>query len=132
MIFRASLLLALLSSPAVVAVEDPCPSGMILKDIDLSGYSHGDYIELGEDIGDGITVSVTRAGDRRARIYDTNFVGGADPDLEVGIGNCLIMQQVGTSEPNDNVSGGQMRFKFPQAVFADEITIVDAEAEGTM
>lgn len=130
--FKLSLLTLLSTSAVVVAVPDPCPPDFEAKDIDLSGFAHGDYIATNQDLGGGVTVSVVVQGttDRRARIYDTDITGGEDPDLEVDLGPCLIMQDVSTTEPSDNAFGGNMRFRFPQPIFADEMTIVDADEQG--
>ncbi|MEM9064333.1 MAG: hypothetical protein AAGB51_02465 [Planctomycetota bacterium] len=73
-------------------------------------------------------------------IFDTSFtgpnIGGGDPDLIVGLGNILIIQEnnngLGTQTvddifdtANDDAGGGVYRFDFFTAVEMLEVTLVD-------
>jgi hypothetical protein len=89
----------------------------------------GEYLK---DIGFGFTMSVTPwgAGEEDAagpRVYDSSSVGGHDPDLELGLGNLLIIQQGDSVEPNDNMHGGVMHFFFDRPTDIYSIQLVDFE-----
>lgn len=109
-----------------------CPHGSIKKKIDFEDFVHG---QLVDDLGDGITVRTTGGLGNYPVVYDTDLSGGADPDLEVGVGKCLVIQEdnTGASVPDDNDNGGFMRFRFnDQPVYADRMTLLDIEVEGTL
>jgi len=60
------------------------------------------------------------------RIYDSNSTGGADPDLEAGVGNLLIIQETDKEEPDDNEDGGSIKFFFEEtSIILQRITLVD-------
>jgi len=88
----------------------------------------GDYVT---DIGFGFTITARPSEDGVTgggpRIYDSNAVGGLDPDLEVKLGNLLIVQQADSEEPNDNRKGGSIVFHFEEATDIYSVQLVDTE-----
>lgn len=119
------------------AVCSYCPTGYTLTTVDFScskdgtvHYQHGDYVD---DLGYGFTLRVNpRPGGKNVndpRIYDSDMSGGADPDLELGLGNLLIIQEdVMPDTPDDNASGGQIIFDFSAPTKIKSIGLVDTEA----
>ena len=63
------------------------------------------------------------------RIYDSSISGGADPDLEVGLGNLVIIQEDNEdlSIPDDNGLGGTLRFTFDNPTTVLKLAVVDFE-----
>jgi len=117
---------------------DFCPAGSSLTkvtfDVDKNGtdLNHGDYVG---DFGACFKVSIKHTGKGSLknttlpRIYDSDLQGGADPDLEVGLGNLLIIQEGNndTSVPDDNEFGGTFVFKFCKPTNIKNIGLVDTE-----
>jgi len=60
-------------------------------------------------------------------IYPTDASGGEDPDLEVGLGNALILQDPSTTEPSDDENGGTIVVTFPEVLYLESITLIDTE-----
>ena len=64
------------------------------------------------------------------RIYDTTPATppGADPDLEVGQGNAVIIQDPNSATvPDDFAGGGDIQFVFPCEVTIKSVTFIDTE-----
>jgi hypothetical protein len=113
-----------------------CPSGTTLTQIgfdhnrdETEYYSHGDYVK---DFGYGFKVSVAPGlggkQTRKPRIFSSSLNNTADPDLEVNLGNLLIIQEdVQPDEPDDNEHGGSMLFKFGSPTNIKSIGLVDTE-----
>ena len=106
-----------------------------------SGYAHGQRIE-GQTLGGLATVhtdfrSVDHLG---ATIFNTNLSGTADPDLEVGLGNALILQSSSSpsrtggifTTPNDDAGGGIVWFNFLSPVSLESIDLVDIDSGVTV
>jgi len=108
-----------------------CPPGLVYTEYSLAGFVHGDYVT---SLASGVTLSATGPHpaytDLGPRIYDTNTTGGADPDLEVGIGNVLIIQNSDKPQPDDSRKGGFIIADFTRPIYALGIKIVDFEQAG--
>jgi len=103
---------------------------------DLSGYAHGEIV-TGQEIAPGVTVtgiSNTPATSPNAvAIFNSNVSNSLDPDLEVGVGNLLILPQNSTDNngdgnidnPSDGNNGGKMIFTFDQDRTVYSLTLVD-------
>ena len=65
---------------------------------------------------------------RKPRIFDSSLSDTADPDLEVNLGNLLIIQEdVKPDEPDDNEKGGIMLFKFDSPTNIKSVGLVDTD-----
>jgi hypothetical protein len=112
-----------------------CPAGTALTTVGFSKFASGAYVS---SIGFGISVSVQPGLGGKAvtkpRIYNSNGVGGADPDLEVGLGNLLIIQEENgaNNAPDDNEKGGKFLFKFAPPTKIKSIGLVDVEEKVIM
>jgi len=117
-------LLSLLVSTALAT--DACENGHVQKVVDFSEFVPGEYIS---QLADGLARLETSGSGYNAqgpRIYDSNNTGGADSDLEVGVGNVLIIQESDQPEPDDNADGGSIKFFFENnVVIVRSITLVD-------
>jgi len=114
--------------PVVPPQEFPefpdCPAGMYQQVIDLNEFEHDET----PTVVNGFTLSV--GGDKTLNIYDTSGTStpyGTDPDLEVDIGNVLIIQNETVSEPNDSTRGGLIRVDFPVPLYLLGVTYLDTE-----
>lgn len=115
-----------------------CPAGYTLTTVGfdeskdgLTNYQHGDYVS---DLGYGFTLGVKPAAGGKdvniPRIYDSDMSGGADPDLELGLGNLLIIQEdVMPDTPDDNAAGGATFFYFSTPTKIKSIGLVDTEVK---
>lgn len=107
----------------------------VLFNVDADGHvlEHGDAANITYPYG----VSVTNKQDEEIVIYKTGIYGpnvsGADPDLELGIGNALIVQNklYGTDEsvgyPDDDPQGGWIVFEFACALKVKFLEFIDTE-----
>jgi len=94
-------------------------------------FSHGAYVKK-KALGHGISVSVKPGPGgkktRRPRIYDSDVDDGADEDLQVNLGNLLIIQEkVKPDVPNDNELGGSIIFQFHTPTKIKSIGLVDID-----
>ena len=118
-----------------------CPHGTTLTQVGFDHnrdkteyYSHGDYVK---DFGYGFNVTVVPGlggkPKRKPRIFDSSSSNTADPDLEVNLGNLLIIQEdVTPDEPDDNEKGGTMLFKFDSPTNIKSVGLVDTEERRTV
>lgn len=119
----------------VVSREDFCKPGFHLAWVTFDFTRNWTPIAAGSyvtDIGFGFTLSVDGeedGGEQGPRIYDSNAAGGLDPDLEVNRGNLLIVQQAGSTEPNDSRSGGTIILDFENPTDVYSIQLVDTEEQ---
>ncbi len=113
--------------------------------IDFSTDDGGVPLLNGQDIssppefGNLVNINgVPSAGNAGPAIFDSSFAGpnasGPDPDLIVGLGNILIVQDGGTTTqtvpgifdtPNDDAGGGAILFDFLQPVTMESIDLID-------
>ena len=102
-----------------------------------TGLGNGQAVEAGGEFGTLVTVSGAGA-NLGAAIFDSApdgpNAGGSDPDLLVGQGNLLILQDASSpsqsvdgvfDDPNDARSGGLLAFAFQQPTTAVSIDLVD-------
>jgi len=92
-------------------------------------YSHGEYVK---DFGFGFHLKVKPGPGgkrtRRPRIYNSDIENGADPDLQVNMGNLLIIQEkVKPDITVDNKMGGSIVFKFDSPTKIKSIGLVDTD-----
>lgn len=111
-----------------------CPPGQDPIKLKFNKDSNGDSTQHGDYVGDFpcLDVSLSNLGSEALdtdlpRIYDSNIDDGLDPDLEIGKGKLLIIQQADSTEPNDNVNGGWMRFEFCSPTNIARVGIQDAD-----
>ncbi len=121
-------------SRAITNIIFSCPPQTCLQDI--SGYAHGEIV-TGEEIAPGVFVTGTSNTPNQfpnaVAIFNSNVSGSLDPDLEVGIGNLLILPQYLTDNnndgsidnPSDASNGGKMTFTFDRDRTVYSITLVD-------
>ena len=101
--------------------------------VNFAGLSHGDTIE---DIQNylnsyGILVSATGYGTNPINsviIYNSNIDDGEDSDLEVGIGNIVIIPDK-VENPSDSAKGGIQIYDISPEKDVDSIVIVDIESD---
>ena len=105
------------SSAEVTVTEPPLPGECVVIDFENSGshLSNVNSFALGEST---ITISVEPGGPRSqaaTAIYDTDTVGGPDPDLEwdggtcagcAGQGNVVVIADIGIATGGDSEDGG--------------------------
>ena len=105
------------SSAEVTVTEPPLPGECVVIDFENSGshLSNVSSFALGEST---ITISVEPGGPRSqaaTAIYDTDTVGGPDPDLEwdggtcagcAGQGNVVVIADIGIATGGDSEDGG--------------------------
>jgi len=89
--------------------------------------------EVLEDIGFGFTMSIL-PGEGAVEgigptVYDTDLEGGNDEDLEVKVGNALIIQEQEAEGPDDNAFGGEFIFDFDEPTDVYSIQLVDIETK---
>jgi len=136
--FIISLLVLATTTITLSHAESPpldyhfCPLGTAHAEItfdftrDFEVIHHGEYLTT---TGHGFTLH-SRKRDGKPRIYDTNTVGGMDPDLEAArVGNVVILQQQGVRRPNDSHKGGLLTFDFDVPTNIKSITLVDIEQD---
>ncbi|MEM7569133.1 MAG: VPLPA-CTERM sorting domain-containing protein [Pseudomonadota bacterium] len=112
--------------------------------INFETLNHGAIVDNGAFNIDGFTGEITTQSNGdfdQAQIYSTDFVGGADPDLEAPTnvldnsvytgGNVMIISENGdVGNPDDDLNGGSITFYFDDLVRFTGITLVDAEPNG--
>ncbi|MBM7069071.1 SdrD B-like domain-containing protein [Actibacterium sp. 188UL27-1] len=83
---------------------------------------------------EGVTITAQRAGDgpnsaNDAMIFDTDNPTGGDNDLSyTGVGKVIIISEDGdSSDPDDNASGGVIRFDFDNPSKVTSIKVLDTE-----
>jgi len=106
--------------------------------VNFAGLFHGDSIE---DIQKyltpyGMTVSATGYGKNPMNtviIYDSNDDDGKDSDLEVGIGNLVIIPDK-IKKPSDSGKGGKQVYEFvpPRKIHSIEIVDIESDESGTV
>ena len=134
-LFISSLATASSSSPGIRGrqLDAFCEPGFNLAWVTFdfnknwTPIEHGDFVT---DIGFGFTVKAF-AGEGGVsgspRIYDSDIVGGLDPDLEQKIGNLVIIQEFNSVEPDDNMFGGTLVFDFDTPTDVYSLQLVDTE-----
>ena len=104
---------------------------------DLTPYTHG---EIFNTQWPGISVSAVAnisyaGGVDTVIVFDSDLTGTADPDLEVGVGNMLIIAENVVDanndglidDPDDNQNGGLMVFEFDDLVRINSFDFVDQD-----
>jgi len=102
--------------------------------VDLTGFSHGQQIISGSNLGPFVQVSSSGANQGLA-IFDTNQAGTVDSDLEVDRGNALIFQNNNSpnisggvfTTPNDDPDGGVFTFNFLTPFTVESIDLIDID-----
>jgi len=99
---------------------------------------HGQDISTPPEFGNWVQISSSGAGHLGPAIFDsTNGPFGGDPDLNVGLGNILILQDSSSptqttpgifDTPNDAASGGTITFTFLSPVYLLSINLVDIDS----
>ena len=128
------LLTATCILPVVTANVGPrCNTVLFNVDADGNLLDHGDPGNTTYPYG----VSVTNKYDEEILIYKTGIYGpnktGADPDLELGIGNALIVQNKLYGEassvgyPDDDPEGGWIVFEFDCPLKVKFLEFIDTE-----
>jgi len=115
----------------VGGVPQACP-------FDISALQHGTHVDsLFIPLGMTVVAIPNTGGRQDAVIYNTNGNWTEDPDLNVGIGNVIIINENpnngdgdGTG-PDDNATGGTLRFLFASSVTVVSVVAVDADEPGT-
>jgi len=110
---------------ATTLAPEPCPLGYVHEVVNFDGYAHGDWIEAPVH---GFAFALLNSLQGPPRIYDTNTVrDDGDPDLQVNVGNALIVQNATVSYPNDSRDGGSFLAYFPHPGFVQSVTFIDTE-----
>jgi len=112
-----------------------------VEDDGVTPLANGQKIDVGQEFG--VLFDVFSAGNNAgAAIFDsTPGVNAADPDLWVGLGNVLILQENNGSAdvlvgdffvtPNDDASSdGILRFDFFSPITAQSVDLVDINGNG--
>ncbi len=97
---------------------------------------NGQDIRPGEEFGSLVEISGVSSSGNRAAIFDSDPEGpnafSTDPDLLVGLGNVLILQENPTQTtpgiydaPDDDAHGGSLLFRFPRSVRLSSIDLID-------
>lgn len=112
-----------------------CPDGLVEQVIDFDTDVEGNPIDAGgpltADMPYGMQVTTTSTQDGVAYnnvpawLYDSNSVGGADPDLESSVGNVAMIQVQSDPEPNDFGGGGVLKIMFDVPLYIQSIDLVD-------
>ena len=99
---------------------------------------HGQDISTPPEFGNWVIISSSGAGHLGPAIFDsTNGPFGTDPDLNVGLGNILILQDSSSptqttsgifDAPNDAASGGTIIFDFVSPAYLLSINLVDIDS----
>lgn len=112
---------------AIVFIVATCNSAVFASfTITFDGYNHGDYV-------DGLTLNgvatVTSTGPNAgSRIFNSDLSGTADPDLEVGLGNILMLQNnLNLGAVDDDADGGLFTFDFVSPVSLTSMDLVDID-----
>ncbi len=100
--------------------------------IDFNDLAKGDKVDQQYLQSDGVRISSVNP-DHRAMIFDTNHPTGGDYDLATSnLDNVLIISEDNdSSDPDDNASGGILRFDFDGPSVVHELTFLDIEEPGT-
>ena len=110
-----------------------CNDGQIIDFGSLSnGASHDDVVTYFEGLGIEYTVDANNSLDESS-IYDSTTSGGADPDLEDPqptngeIKNLLIIAEQGSTQPDDEGSGGTHILEFENPSQLKSLRVIDIE-----
>ena len=97
------------------------------KFIDFNDLEAGTVVDT-EFVADGVTISAI-GGSNQALTFDTFNPTGGDSDLATNnLGNVLIISEDGdTNDPDDNASGGTLRFDFDRPSTVNSLTFLDIE-----
>ena len=123
------------SSNACSPPPPPPPPPTGCDKFELTNLSHGTVVNSYFQ-GMSVTVTPGRGGTSQAMIYDSDGSWPEDPDLNVGAGNFIIINENpnrndGDNQgPDDNQRGGTMRFDFAQPVNLASIMALDIERSG--
>ena len=104
---------------------------------DAVQIEHGDDVRIEYSDGSGemgridkVTFLDQTTGNR-AMVFDTDHPTGGDHDLTNGAGGVLIISEDGdASDPDDNASGGAIRFDFDTPAEIQTLDVVDTEEGG--
>ncbi|GIV35054.1 MAG: hypothetical protein KatS3mg031_2589 [Chitinophagales bacterium] len=106
---------------------------------DITGLAHGTVVNnLFQANGVTIQAIPNPGGTNKAVIYNTNGNWTEDPDLNVGIGNIIIINENPSNNdgdgtgPDDNATGGTLRFLFAQSIKVVSIIAVDVDKPGAV
>ena len=131
-VFKTALITSifLTMNLAVAAFATPI---VIDFDTDQDGSPLSAGTEITNQYDDLFTLSVysTRRGTQNAMIFDTGNYTGGDDDLDLDIGNAIIISEDGdSSDPDDEAGGGKFIFDFTNDITAFGFTILDIENPG--
>ncbi len=106
-------------------------------DLDYAGLAHGTFLaEQYASSGIHVSAIANHPGKNHAIIFNTNLSGTPDPDLQVDIGNIVIIPFNVTDinpanglvdNPNDNTTGGKITFLFDSPRTVKSFVFVDEE-----
>lgn len=104
---------------------------------DITSLPHGTVIN-NLFLGNGVTIQAipNPGGTNEAMIYDSDGAWVEDPDLNVGIGNLIIINEDPLRNdgdpkgPDDNETGGILKFFFNDPVTIESLVVVDADKPG--
>ncbi len=119
-------------SRGITDVKFSCPPPTC--GVELDDFAHGQIL-TGLEIAPGVTVNAVSNTNKpnEVIIFNSNVTGSNDPDLEVGIGNLLIIPEDITDNsgdglvdnPDDSNVGGIMTFTFDRDRTVFSLTLVD-------
>jgi len=132
MIMKTHLTTAALFATALAASAHA--GSQDFTDLDLDSLTHGTIV-TNQFAGQGVTVSTVNlgGGPSDAVIFNSDLTGTRDSDLEVELGNLLIIQENGTpnngvyANPDDEASSpaGVITFDFDAPIVCFEFDLVD-------
>lgn len=116
-----------------------CPDhNSICQNFDISGLGHGTLVN-NYFAGIGATISILPGGPQsthNAVIYDTDGSWTEDPDLNLGVGNVIIIDEKKNNNdgdglgPDDSQNGGCLIFTFASPVTVTSFLFLDSEEDG--
>lgn len=139
----------ILTLPLTLAVASGANAGTTFIDFeqDLSGMNlvNGQQVESPDEFGSLVEISSTDNPSLGATIFDTDpmgpNVGGPDPDLLVGTGNALILQDPSSpmesspgvfETPDDTTTPGSINLEFNEATEILSIDLIDIDEGNSM
>jgi hypothetical protein len=129
--------ISLTATATDISCADCGTTGPTNCNIDFNNLTHGEVVSTQFVASHGVMISVIANNNKpnASLVFDTNLSGTADPDLEVGMGNAIVIPDNLTDNnndgfadsPNDSWAGGEVTFDFTTDRDLNSFTFIDKD-----